>query len=213
MSAEVGCVLNVATISDVSAAQVVWDSESHSQSREDRVRILTVVRLVTDPGLIVIEDAEALTAAVAAVAVAGASVGVRLMLRDEIKLGEAEVAQTALRCFVTRVHAVLALPARAVAKCHCAGRQQARHASDADVTATTMLAIDTGRKELHWCRRWRWCRHWRWCRRRRRSRVRITTSARAVVVPTRPPVVIMIGRPTTVATAVATAWRGGSGSK
>ena len=163
--------------------------------------------MVTDPGLIVIEDAEALAAAVAAVAVAGASVDVRLVLRDEVPLAEAEVAQTALLWFVTWVNAVLALPARAVAKCHRAGRQQARHASDADATATTQLAIDTGRKETRRCRRRRWR------RRRRRSRVRIATSARAVVVPTRPPVVIMIGRPTTVATAVATAWRGGSGSK
>ena len=96
MSAEVGCVLNVAAISDVSAAQVVWDSESHSQSREDRVRILAVVRLVTDPGLIVIENTEAFTATVAPVAIAVASIDVRLVLWDEFPLAEAEVTETAL---------------------------------------------------------------------------------------------------------------------
>ena len=35
------------------------NSNSHLQSREDRVRILTSVRMVTDPGLIVIENTEA----------------------------------------------------------------------------------------------------------------------------------------------------------
>ena len=115
--------------------------------------------MVTDPGLIVIiEDPEALAAAVAAVAVAGSSADVRLVLRDEVPLAEAEVAQTALPWIVTWVNAVLALPARAVAKCHRAGRQQARHAPDADAAATTQIAIDSGRKETR--RR----------RRRRRSR-------------------------------------------
>ena len=54
------------------------------------------VRMVTNPELIVIEDPGALAAAVAAVAVAGASVDVRLVLRDVVPLAEAEVAQTAL---------------------------------------------------------------------------------------------------------------------
>ena len=54
------------------------------------------VRMVTDPALIVIEDPEALATAVAAVAVAGASADVRLVLRDEVPLAEAEAAQTAL---------------------------------------------------------------------------------------------------------------------
>ena len=85
---------------------------------------------MTDPGLIVKENTEALTAAVAAVAVAVASVDVRLVLWDEVPLAEAEVAQTALLCCVILVDAILALPARAVAKCHRAGRQQARHTVD-----------------------------------------------------------------------------------
>ena len=43
--------------------------------------------------------------------------------------------------------------------------------------------------------------------------VRIATGSSAVVVSTRSPVIVMIGRSTTVATVVATTWRGGSGSE
>ena len=68
------------------------------------------------------EDPEALAAAIAAVALAGAPVDVRLVLRDEVPLAEAEVAQAALPWIVPWPHAELALPARAVAKCHRAGR-------------------------------------------------------------------------------------------
>ena len=61
-------------------------------------------------------------------------------------------------------------------------------------------------------------------RRRIRAAARTLTLARgnttgiavrsgAVVVPTRSPIVIVVRRYTTVATAVATTWRGGSGSK
>ena len=148
------------------------NSNSHLQGREGRVRILTSVRMVTDPGLIVIENTEAFTATVAPVAIAVASIGVRLVLWDEFPLAEAEVAETALIWCVRLVDAIFALPARAVAKSHCTGWQQTRCTSDADVTATTMLAIDTSRKDMRWCRRRSWSR----CQ--RRSRFRIATAWR-----------------------------------
>jgi hypothetical protein len=60
---------------------------SHSQGGEGSAG---VILRVTDPGLIVIEDSEALAAAHAAAAAAGASVHVRREPRDEVELAEAQ---------------------------------------------------------------------------------------------------------------------------
>ena len=72
------------------------NTNSHLQSREGRARTLTSVRMVADPGLIVIENTEAFAATVATVAVAVASIDVRLVLWGEFPLAEAEVAEIAL---------------------------------------------------------------------------------------------------------------------
>ena len=74
------------------------NSNSHLQGREDGVRIFTVVRMVTNPGLIAKENTEAFTATVAPFAIAVASIDVRLALWDEFPLAEAEVTETALIC-------------------------------------------------------------------------------------------------------------------
>ena len=55
---------------------------------------------MADPGLIVIEYTETFAATVATVALARASVDVRVVLWDEVPLAIAEVAQTALACVV-----------------------------------------------------------------------------------------------------------------
>ena len=110
---------------------------------------------VTDPGLIVIEDYEALAAAHAAAAAAGASVHLRLEPLDEVELAQAELAQTALPCVVGSVHAELALPTRAVAKCHRAERQAIVKGAGADAAATTQTVgvIESGRRRRQ-RRRW-----------------------------------------------------------
>ena len=73
--------------------------------------------MVPDPGLIVIENTETFAATVATVALAGASVDVRVVLWDVVPLAEAEVAQTALSCVAHWIHGFLAMSTRAVAKC------------------------------------------------------------------------------------------------
>ena len=73
--------------------------------------------MVTDPRLIVVEDSEAFTSALAAGAVAMASVHVRVELWDVDPLGETEVTETSLTRFIECGE--LAMSARAVAKCRC----------------------------------------------------------------------------------------------
>ena len=141
------------------------NSNSHLQSREGRVRTLTIVRMVPDPGLIVIENTETLAATVATVALAGASVDVRVVLLYVVPLAEAEVAQTALSWIVHWIHGDLAMSTRAVAT----------KIVTADATAMSQITIDTGRIHRRTIRqRRRWCR----CRRWRRGRFRIATTWR-----------------------------------
>ena len=78
--------------------------------------------MVIDPCLVVIKDAEALTATVAAVAVAVASIGISVMLWDENVEATAEIAHTALRFLVTVINTVLALSTGAMAECQCMSR-------------------------------------------------------------------------------------------
>ena len=68
------------------------------------------------------ENTEASTATVAPVAIAVASIDVRLVLWDEFPLAEAEVTETALICQARFVDAIFALPTRTVAKSHCTDR-------------------------------------------------------------------------------------------
>ena len=73
--------------------------------------------MVINPCFVVIENAEAFTATAAAVAIAVASICVSVMLRNVNVVATAEVAHTALRCFITGIYAVLALSTRAVTEC------------------------------------------------------------------------------------------------
>ena len=67
------------------------------ESREDGVRILTIVCLVTDPCLVVIKNTEAFTAKVTTVAIAVASVCISIVLWNVNMEATAEIAHTALR--------------------------------------------------------------------------------------------------------------------
>ena len=73
--------------------------------------------MVIDPCFVVVENTEAFTAAVATVALARASVDVRVVLWDVVPLAIAEVTQTALSCVAHWIHGFLAMSTRAVAKC------------------------------------------------------------------------------------------------
>ena len=73
--------------------------------------------MVIDPCFVVVENAETFTATVATVALARASVDVRVVLWNVVPLAIAEVAQTALSCVAHWIHGFLAMSTRAVAKC------------------------------------------------------------------------------------------------
>ena len=97
-----------------------------------------------NPCLVVVKDAEAFTATVATVAIAVASIYISVELWNVNIVATAEIAHTALRQFITRIYAILAMSTRAVAKCQCLRWQWST--SDANVATTTEFTIDTRRK-------------------------------------------------------------------
>ena len=101
--------------------------------------------MVIDPCLVVVKDAEALTATAATVAIAVASICISVVLRNVNVVATAEIAHTTLRQFITGIYAILALSTRAVTKCQCLSWQWPT--SDANVATTTEFTIDTSRKD------------------------------------------------------------------